>query len=43
MIVLFSKALRLVMGQTNLLFSAKWGFFLRIKAAAAYSSPVTSI
>jgi hypothetical protein len=43
MIVLFSKALRLVMGQISLLFSAKWGFFLGIKAAGTYGSPFTSI
>jgi len=43
MIVLFSKALKLVLGQTGLVFSAKWGFFLRTKAAGAYSSPLTSI
>jgi len=43
MIVLFSTALRPVLGQTSLLFSAKLGFFLGIKAAGAYSSPFMSI
>ena len=34
---------QLVMEQTSLLFSAKCGFFLRIKAAGSYSSPLTSV